>query len=134
MKNKVLFAGCSYTWGQGLELAYPPNYGKDWEGRCINWPLLSEEQKNFIKENRWTKIVSDKLNLIEINLSRPGHSNGESLSKLQEYIKNNGLNDVKYIFLQLTSEMRDYSFKCIEGIDDSMTGMELALIIEKKLN
>ena len=132
MKNKVIFAGCSFTWGQGLELAHPDNYGQDWEGRLNNWPQLSQKHIEFIKENRWTKLVCDELGYEEINVSRPGHSNGESVYKLKKYIKENGTKNLKYIFLQLTSEFRDFSF--LEEDTTPITGKELALIIEKNLN
>lgn len=129
--GKIIYTGCSFTWGQGLELAYPPNYGQDWEDRSRNWPLLSEEQRQFIRENRWTKLLSDKMGLEEINVSRPGHSNGESLLKLKQWVNENGLDDVNYIIFQLTHEYRDFSF--IEEQTEPMTGMELAELIEKKL-
>jgi hypothetical protein len=129
--EKIVYTGCSFTWGQGLELAYPPNYGKDWVDRSRNWPLLSEEQKEFIRQNRWTKLLSDKMGMEEVNVSRPGHSNGESLIKLKHWIDENGLDGVKYIIFQITHEFRDFSF--IEEQNEPLTGMELAELIEKKL-
>ena len=130
--NKILFTGCSWSWGQGLELASPTSYGVDWEGRGQQWNKLSSEQMEFIQTNRWSKLVSNRLGLEEVNLSQPGNSNGKSLSTLVEYIENRGLNDVDSIVFQLTHPFRSFAFKT-EGITPT-TGMEFALLIESELN
>jgi hypothetical protein len=130
--NKILFTGCSWSWGQGLELASPTSYGVDWEGRGQQWNKLSSEQMEFIQTNRWSKLVSNRLGLEEVNLSQPGNSNGKSLSTLVEYIENRGINDVDSIVFQLTHPFRSFAFKT-EGITPT-TGMEFALLIESELN
>ena len=63
MRNKVLFAGCSYTWGQGLELAYPPNYGKDWE--YLNGIIQWKDSKNKYAQLPRTVDISISMNLLE---------------------------------------------------------------------
>lgn len=129
--NKILFTGCSWSWGQGLELASPQSYGMDWIGRGQQWDRLSKEQTHFIKTNRWSKLISNRLGLEEVNLSQPGNSNGKSLSTLVEYIENRGLNDVESIVFQLTHPFRSFSFD-LEG-STPMSGLELAQLIESGL-
>lgn len=130
--NKAIFGGCSWSWGQGLELASPTSYGVDWEGRGQQWKTLSTEQLDFIQTHRWTKTISDKLGLEEINLSTPGNSNGKSLQSVSEYIQKWGVNDVESIFFQLTHPFRYFALET-EGRTPT-TGMEFAKCIEDGLN
>lgn len=129
--NKAVFVGCSWSWGQGLELASPTSYGVDWTNRSQQWRELTTEQLDFIQTHRWSKRISDKLGLKEVNLSQPGNSNGKSLSTLIEYIQNRGVNDVSTIFFQLTHPFRSFSLD-LEG-STPMTGWELAQSIESGL-
>lgn len=129
--KKLLVTGCSWTWGQGIELAYPPNYGMDWENRSQNWMKLSEGQLEFIRTNRWSKLLADKMGLEEVNVSTPGNSNASSLKSLVEWIDKNDLNDTDTIIFQITHPFRYFALN-MEG-NTPTTGYELAEYIEKEL-
>jgi hypothetical protein len=129
--KRLLVTGCSWTWGQGIELAYPPNYGQDWENRSQNWMKLSEPQLEFIKGNRWSKLLADRMGLEEVNVSTPGNSNGNSLKSLVEWVNGNDLSEVDTIIFQLTHPFRYFALN-VEG-NTPTTGMELAQCIERQL-
>ena len=57
--NKAVFVGCSWSWGQGLELASPTSYGVDWANRSQQWRELTTEQFHFIQTHRWSKKIVD---------------------------------------------------------------------------
>lgn len=129
--KKLLIAGCSFSYGQGLELFHSDINGKDWPERPGQWNQLSDDIKSFIYQNRWSKLLSDKMNLEETNVSRPGNSNLSASLLLKEWIKKNGIDDVDTIIFQLTIPVR-------AGIapDEKtgvLTGYELAIYLEKYL-
>ena len=74
---------------EDLELFHPEINGIDWPGRAGQWNQLPENIKDFIYQNRWSKLLSDKINLEETNVSRPGNSNLSASLLLKEWIKKN---------------------------------------------
>ncbi len=94
--GKIYFDGCSYTFGQGLELYCNPldkfDYTRQREYE------YTEEDLTFIRKNRYSGIVANTLNLIETNKSYNGKSNGEILYDLE----NENLDEYKFVIIQLT--------------------------------
>lgn len=129
--KKLLISGCSFAYGLGLELFHPEINGKDWPDRPSTWKERKPHIKQFIYDNRWGKLLADKLGLKEVNVSTPGNSNlGASLS-LKEWINLNGLDDVDTIVFQLTCPVRAAA---LPNESEVMTGYELAMYLEKYLN
>jgi hypothetical protein len=111
MRNIAIFGGGSVTMGLGLEIELRPKYNDDvWlkeNGLILPLPR-EEEDKQYWKENRYSKIVSDYFNLIEYNI----HDNygiqmgGNAIDMLWFITRNNKkfediLKNTKYIFLEI---------------------------------
>lgn len=130
--KKLLISGCSYAYGMGLELFHPEVNGKDWPGRPPQWKHLPKHLKEFIYENRWGRLLADKLGLEEHNVSVPGSSNISATIYLKNAINNVGIENIDTIVYQTTHPMR-------AGIlpgetEEILTGHELANYLEKYLN
>ena len=136
--NKIYFDGCSYTFGQSLEL-YCNDLSLFDKNRMSKY-ILNENDLEFIKKNRWSSIVSNHLNLKEINSAESGKSNGEILRDLIKFINNNDIKTVEYCIIQLTHFDRFYSKKAgkwninqgIESLmeDKFLTEKEIYYMIE----
>ena len=87
MHNKAWFFGDSFTFGDGCRVGYE-YYEK--------YPTL--------RENIWTDLISEKLNLEQVNKGIPGNSNGYILKQLIENLINFKSGD--YIFLSDTLPIR----------------------------
>lgn len=94
--EKIYFDGCSYTWGQSLEL-YCNSLDVFTHDRMSKY-IFTDEDIKFIKKNRYSAIVSNYLGLIEENVSVSSKSNGRILNDL----KSINVNEYKYIIIQLT--------------------------------
>lgn len=94
--NKIYFDGCSYTYGQGLELYCNPLniFSHD---RMSNYRFTNEDME-FIKSNRYSGLVSKIGKFDEYNKSRNGKPNGRILFDL----KCENINEYKYVIVQLT--------------------------------
>jgi hypothetical protein len=130
--KKLLIGGCSFSYGQGLELFHPDINGKDWPERPRQWDTLPNHIKKFTYENRWSKLLADKLGLEEINTSKPGNSNLSSSIFLKSWINKNGLDDIDTIIFQLTIPVRSGILP--DEKTNILTGYELAIYLEKYLN
>jgi len=130
--KKLLIGGCSFSYGQGLELFHPEINGKDWPERPGQWDSFPNHIKQFMYENRWPKLLADKLKLEEINTSKPGNSNLSSSLFLKSWINKNGLDDVDTIIFQLTIPVRAGIMP--DETTEILTGYELATYLEKYLN
>lgn len=111
MRNIAIFAGGSVTMGLGLEIELRPKYNDDkWlkeNGLILPLPR-EEEDKQYWCQNRYSKIVSDSLGLIEYNI----HDNygiqigGNSINMLWFISRNYQkfdeiLKNTKYVFLEV---------------------------------
>ncbi len=111
MKNIALFSGGSVTLGLGLEIEHRPKYNNhDWLSKNgLILPLEREEEdKLYWKKYRYSKIVSDNLNLIEYNVHdhHDKQIGGNSIDTIWLLNRNISkfdelLNNVKYLFLDI---------------------------------
>ena len=94
--KKIYFNGCSYTWGQGLELYCNPLdiFG---DNRLSKY-IFTKNDIDFITKNRYSAIVSNHLQLLETNKSVSGKSNG----KILDEVKSIKINEYEYCIIQLT--------------------------------
>ena len=94
--KKIYFNGCSYTWGQGLELYCNPLdiFGDNRMSKYI----FTKNDIDFITKNRYSGIVSNYFGFLETNKSVSGKSNGKILDDLKS-IK---IGDYEYCIIQLT--------------------------------
>lgn len=104
---KSIFIGSSHFQGFGLEYELCPKYqSQSWLEENGIWgpstgPTDDEEHK-VCKENRWSYLLSQRLNLEEINVGDyKEYGSGNSLKFLDIIIDSKkDLSDVKYIFLE----------------------------------
>ena len=94
--KKIYFDGCSYTFGQSLELYC--NSLDIFEHNRMSKYKFTREDLEFIKKNRYSSIVSNHLVFEETNKARNGKSNGRILFHLNQY----DINNYEYIIIQLT--------------------------------
>jgi len=107
MKYLVVL-GCSHAVGTGLDIAI----GHDSEGRKKSH---KDYDGNEIRiENRWSKLLSDKLNLEEINLGRDGGSNWQIYINVMSWILNNQekLNETLFV---ISWTYADRNYLALEG-------------------
>lgn len=107
MKQTIYFDGCSYSFGQSLELyCNPIDIFK--EDRMSGYSF-TDNDFDFIKNNRWTNLVSIAKNSNEYNCSTNGNANGKILYDLKEYLKHTPISEVDYFIIQLTHFERFFS-------------------------
>jgi hypothetical protein len=94
--KKIYFDGCSYTFGQSLEL-YCNSHDIFQHDRLSKYKFTESDLK-FIKENRYTSIVSKHFEFDEVNKSIPGKSNGKILFDLNKQ----NIDLYEHVIIQLT--------------------------------
>jgi hypothetical protein len=94
--KKIYFDGCSYTFGQSLELYC--NSLDIFEHNRMSKYKFTREDLEFIKKNRYSSIVSNHLIFEETNKARNGKSNGRILFDLNQH----NINNYEYVIIQLT--------------------------------
>ena len=108
--KKIYFDGCSYTYGQSLELyCNPLNIFSD--NRLSHYKFTNEDIE-FIKNNRYSGLVSTIGKFNEYNKSRNGKSNGRILFDL----KSENINEYEYVIIQLTHFGRFFTNNMCEWI------------------
>ena len=110
----IIFAGCSFTWGEGLELysEYPTIrysfYKQEHKGYYFPEAVMYQKPGHvrFIEANRFSRKVAQHFNTFD--LVHP--KNGGSLSTMRKFIASSLLEyegDIEYIVLQFTEVLRD---------------------------
>ena len=118
----ILFAGCSFTWGQGLNYysglstIKEPGFGR------YNSRLITKSQLKFIKSIRFPRLVANHFNTFEFVHKQNGGSNQDRISFFKEYFgeipkdylfENSDLDDkiyydeVSVLIFQVTQWSRD---------------------------
>jgi hypothetical protein len=123
----IIFVGCSFTWGGGLEYYAPfkdiPNpYDYQFDEEKITFAIM-----NFIKANRFSRLVANHFDMWEANRLNCGGSDDGSISQVQmmlgldtfsegdfnkqfENIKMQrySADEIEYVVFQLTDPFRNY--------------------------
>src|SRR6056300_1297236 len=109
MKDKIIFAGDSFTWGEGLELFIDSKKWINQRELHSEWPelelLQDEESVLFREKNRYPTLVADELNIKPIVYPDNGGDFSQHL-KLIDCIEDTS--DVKHIFVQLSQINRNF--------------------------
>ncbi len=85
IQKGLIFAGCSFTWGQGLNYysnlstIKEPGFGR-YDSR-----LITKSQLKYIKSIRFPRLVANHLNTFEFVHKQNGRSNQEIISFWMEY-------------------------------------------------
>ena len=123
----IIFVGCSFTWGGGLEYYAPfqdiPNpYAYQFDESKISFATM-----NFIKANRFSRFVANHFEMWEVNKLNCGGSDNDSIiflencfslngesettsNKHYENIKNQkfSADEIQCVVFQLTYPLRNY--------------------------
>ena len=94
--KKIYFDGCSYTFGQSLEL-YCNSLDAFLHNRMSNY-IFTKDDIDFITKNRYSTIVSNHFGFIQKNNSINGKSNGKILFDL----KKENIEQYEYVIIQLS--------------------------------
>ena len=134
----ILFVGCSYTWGSGLQYEYL--YEKGWSVDEINKVLpdnyhlenLSYGADEYRKQNNWPNLVSKELNKAFVIGT---YTNGGShLSTILPSLNNTGriarTNSIDVIVVQFTDWLRDVSDREISSYPGKLTDILTEEFIE----
>ena len=141
LNKKFIFAGDSFTWGQGLQYYGEFNDIKIMPSNHYVKEFLTDEHVDFIKKNRYSKIVANHLNKVDIVKDENGGSDFESI----EFIKNNIDENVEYVLLQTTQPFRSPYRYFYKGEEKWLDGSNLhdnnhklkefkEYLIEEKIN
>jgi hypothetical protein len=106
-KQKIYFDGCSYTFGQSLELYCNPLnvFTHDRMSKYV----FNGNDFNFIRNNRWSNLVSIKMDSMEHNYSINGNANGRILYDLKRHLSYTPIKEFDYYIIQLTHFERFFS-------------------------
>lgn len=110
----IIFAGCSFTWGEALELYsnYPSvrydYYKQKHKGYFFPEAVMFQKPGHvkFIESNRFARKVANHFNTFDLVYPK----NGGSLSTMRKFISTSLLEyegDIEYIILQFTEILRD---------------------------
>lgn len=129
MKEPIIFAGCSFTWGQGLWSYCPTNLKVPTESEYVqeHHPIPDVAQ-DFREENRYANIVGRHYNLEPIIKRYNGGTDEESIRFIDEIkenivrddtllTKNVVWNDVKLCVFQTTQLYRSSFYFNYKGND-----------------
>jgi hypothetical protein len=111
--KKIYFDGCSYTFGQSLELYCNP-LNIFFHNRMSHYKFTNEDIE-FIKSNRYSGLVCKIGEFDEHNKSRNGKPNGRILFDL----KNENINEYEYVIIQLTHFGRFFTNNMHEWISST---------------
>jgi len=119
MRQKIYFDGCSYTFGQSLELyCNPIEIFKD---DRMSKHLFTGNDFNFIRNNRWSNLVSIAMNSMEYNYSLSGNANGRILHELKHNLAHKTIYEFDYFVIQLTHFERFFSSKNFQWFPHSVS-------------
>lgn len=126
----ALFLGASNTFGVGLH-TFRDVYMSETGANKLTWPYNQVGIDNeFIRQHRWTNIVSNYINRKEINIAEAGGSPAESLHRLEVY---EPLTNIDYIFFEF-SAMYSYFDKYVHGGDYPRTPLEIEAFLTNGKN
>ncbi len=140
-KKGILFTGCSYTWGGGLEWYAPykivDTLNTKFDVNSINYALY-----NFICKNRFTRLVADYFGTWDTTRHGNGGSDDMSIHFIKqafhlydddkinlsysniEKIQTYNSDEIEYVILQLTDPFRNNDIM----LDDKKISLNIASV------
>ena len=125
----ILFAGCSFTWGQGLYYYSNMSTLKEPPPDAYNSNLVTDAHNNFRKTLYYPRLVANHFNTFEVVKIENGGSEVTSfdyikcafglMGPIHNYIQQTFLfNEIEYIIFQTSQPQRNtyyYDFKYADG-------------------
>ena len=131
----ILFVGCSYTWGSGLQYEYLLDKG--WSVKELNKVLpvnyhlehLSYESDEYRKQKNWPNLVSKELNKsFVIGTYTNGGSNlSTTLPVLNNTCRIARTNSIDLVVVQFTDWLRDMNDREISSYPGTVSYTHLTL-------
>lgn len=109
MKKGIIFTGCSYTFGSGLERESGCPESENLIPQEYNMKNVTYEMLDFIKANRFSKLVCDELECEEFNNGRNGGDVEYGLNEVARRFKEYSAEKFAAIVFQITSLDRGLS-------------------------
>ncbi|NBU82781.1 MAG: hypothetical protein EBS55_14155, partial [Flavobacteriaceae bacterium] len=106
--NGIIFAGDSFTWGQGLYYySNLPNLKIPKTGHYID-TYVTPSHRKFKDTKRFARLVANEFETFELAKIGNGGSDYESLDFIDDIFKKNGYKyeDISYVIFQSTYFMR----------------------------
>ena len=137
----ILFVGCSYTWGSGLQYEYLHNE-KGWSVDEINKVLpnnyhlenLSYEADEYRKQNNWPNLVAKELNkAFVIGTYTNGGSQLNTIKQALEYThriaRNNSIDTIVVQFTDWLRDVNDEEYVSFDQFQEN-NNLQLADVID----
>lgn len=86
--KKLIFTGCSYTYGAGIEREYPSETTTEFIPQEYKIKDCTYEQLDFIHQNRFSRLVANKFGTTDLNNGFNGGSIEYGLSELSKHFQN----------------------------------------------
>jgi hypothetical protein len=101
--KSIVFAGSSYTWGEGLQYYSDLENINPYATQFNRWELNDEHIK-FIEQNRFSRLVSNYFNTKDIVRKDNGGTNDDIINFVETKLD---LAGCEYIIFQFTNPFRD---------------------------
>ena len=118
----LIFAGCSFTWGQGLYYYSGLETLKEPAPHCYDRNLVTDAQKRYMETLRYPRLVANHFNTFEVVSKENGGSETSIIRFLNQAFgitdlyknfidENFSYNEIEYIIIQTSQSSRnDYSY------------------------
>lgn len=141
MINGIIFAGCSFTWGEGLELysKYPSVNYDYYKKHEYHWPhvneigYVKESHLKYIAANRWPRIVANHFNTFDCVDSENGGSIPRMKTHIQKSLELYG-NDVSHLIIQMTEHARDLELKGLPDPNEDSEHYGLRRVLDARID
>lgn len=108
--KKLIFTGCSYTYGAGIEREYPNTPTTEFIPQEYKIKECTYEQLEFIHQNRFSLLVANKFGTTDLNNGVNGGSIEYGLGELTNHFQNGETKDtIGAIIFQITNLDRGIS-------------------------
>lgn len=108
--KKLIFTGCSYTYGAGIEREYPSETTTEFIPQEYYIKNCTYEQLDFIHQNRFSRLVAEKLGTSDLNNGRNGGNIEYGLGEVAKHFNNGESEDtIGAIIFQITNLERGVS-------------------------
>jgi len=92
MRKPIIFAGCSFTWGQGLWSYCPTKQNVPTVDDYLNGHPIPHDAQQFRESNRWAQLVSRHYENFEPIIKRHNGGTDEESIKFIDEVKRNHVN------------------------------------------
>ena len=110
--KKLIFTGCSYTYGAGIEREYPSETTTEFIPQEYFIKDCTYEQLEFIHENRFSRLVANKFGTTDLNNGRNGGDIDYGLGEIDKHFTTDGqsADTIAAIIFQITNLDRGISY------------------------